>query len=259
MNILEQIIVGKRMEIAGRKLRQPMNRLPELSASVPDFRAALRVEPIGLIAEVKRKSPSAGIIRNPLDPASIAREYAAHGATSVSCLMDSSYFGGGDSDFYAVREAVALPLLYKEFVVDVWQIAHARSMGASGVLLIAGALDDHELADFLDAARAYQLTSLLEVHNEKEMERAANAGADCVGINNRDLKSFETTLDTTFKLASLVPEGCTLVSESGIKHAADVSALKAAGAQAILVGESLLRAASPGAAIDLLLRDVRAA
>ena len=145
MNILEQIVADKRVEIAGLKERVPEHTLVLPQGLAPDFMAALRAQPLGLIAEVKRKSPSAGVIRDPFDPAAIACAYADGGATAISCLMDTPYFGGGVEDFRAVRTAVSLPMLYKEFIIDSWQITHAQSVGASGVLLIASVLRDEEL------------------------------------------------------------------------------------------------------------------
>jgi indole-3-glycerol phosphate synthase len=256
MNILEQIIADKRIEVAEQKNLQPLEVLKAQVSTVggrPDFVASLRAAPMGLIAEVKRRSPSAGLIRDPFDPAGIAREYEANGASAVSCLMDHKYFGGGAVDFSEVRRAIELPMLYKEFVVDSWQIAHAKVMGASAVLLIVGALTDKELVSFIEEIKAVKLQPLVEVHDREEMQRAIDAGSDCIGINNRNLKTFVTTLDTTYELKELAPENCTLVSESGIKTAEDVALLKAAGAHAILVGESLLRETSPGDAAKVLM------
>lgn len=256
MNILEQICADKRVEIEERKKVQPLEvlqkQLPALGKR-PDFVQALRATPMGLIAEVKRKSPSAGLIREPFSPSGIAAGYEANGASAVSCLMDHKYFGGGDADFSEVRNAIEIPMLYKEFVVDSWQIAHAKTMGASAVLLIVGALADHEIARFIKEIRDLELQPLVEVHDKEEMLRAIDAGSDCIGINNRNLKTFVTTLDTTFELAEMAPTGCTLVSESGIRTPDDVIELKQAGAHAILVGESLLREEDPGQAAAHLL------
>jgi indole-3-glycerol phosphate synthase len=170
--------------------------------------------------------------------------------------MDSKYFGGGDADFSAVRNAIDLPMLYKEFVVDSWQIVHAKVLGASAVLLIAGALSDRELASFMEEIRSIGMLPLVEVHDRNEMQRVIDTGADCIGINNRNLKTFATSLDTTFELASLAPDGSTLISESGIKTPEDVVLLRQAGAHAILVGESLLRAPDPGGAAAFLMSRV---
>jgi indole-3-glycerol phosphate synthase len=211
---------------------------------------------MGLIAEVKRRSPSAGVIRDPFDPADIARQYAAHGAGAVSCLMDRTYFGGGAEDFAAVRRAIRLPMLYKEFVVDNWQVAHARAAGASAVLLIVGALEDRELLSLVKEVRDMRLVPLVEVHDREEFRRAVDAGADCIGINNRNLRTFVTSLDTTFELAALSPPQCTLISESGIRTPDDVLRLRQAGAHAVLVGEQLLRQPLPGAAAEELMVSV---
>ncbi len=259
MNILEQIIADKRIEVAARKKEQPLETLQAKLSSAPpqpDFIETLRATPMGLIAEVKRRSPSAGVIRDPFDPVKIALGYEANGSSAISCLMDYKYFGGGESDFLAVREAVELPMLYKEFVVDPWQVAHARLLGASAVLLIVGALSDTELAMLMKEIQGLKLQPLVEVHDRDEMQRAIDCGADCIGINNRNLKTFVTTLETTFELAAMAPENCTLVSESGIATPEDVVQLKEVGAHAILVGESLLRNPSPGAAAAHLLSGI---
>lgn len=256
MNILEQIIADKRIEIDARKKECPLSELQaQLGTTLerPDFIKALRSVPMGLIAEVKRRSPSAGLIRDPFDPAEIAQGYETHGAHAISCLMDAKYFGGGDEDFSAVRKAVDIPMLYKEFIVDPWQIFHAKVMGASAILLIVGALSDDELMALMGAARTIGLQSLVEVHDQEEMYRAIGVGSECIGINNRNLKTFVTTLKTTFELAALAPGNCTLVSESGIKTPEDIVRVKEAGAHAVLVGESLLREASPGEAAAKLL------
>lgn len=253
MNILEQIVADKRVEIAGLKERVPEHALVLPQGLAPDFMAALRAQPLGLIAEVKRKSPSAGVIRDPFDPAAIACAYADGGATAISCLMDTPYFGGGVEDFRAVRTAVSLPMLYKEFIIDSWQITHAQSVGASGVLLIASVLRDEELHLFSEEILRRGMTPLIEVHDKAEMERAIDVGAGCIGINNRNLKTFETSLEVTAELASMAPAETTLVSESGIKTAEDAVMLKEMGAHALLVGEHLLRRAFPGEAVKELL------
>ena len=259
MDILKQICDDKRVEIEARKKTLSLVSLQQTAESVvarPDFIAALRSAPMGLIAEVKRRSPSAGAIREPFDPIAIAQGYEANGAQAISCLVDHKYFGGGETDFSAVRGSIALPMLYKEFVVDPWQIVHAKTLGASAVLLIVGVLSDEELASFSAEIRALGLQALVEVHDREEMERAIAVGADCIGINNRNLKTFVTSLETTFELAAMVPANCTLVSESGIKTPEDVVRLKEAGVRAILVGESLLREVDPGAAALNLMGQV---
>ena len=259
MNILDQIIGNKRAEIAERKNRCPLAQLQEELPGAeprPDFRDAIRSVPMGLIAEVKRRSPSAGLIRDPFDPVGIAVSYANNHASAVSCLMDQKFFGGGDADFSAIRNAIDLPMLYKEFVVDPWQIVHAKVMGASAVLLIAGALSDREMETFMAEIRSLGLLPLVEVHDREEMQRAIRSGADCIGINNRNLKTFTTTLDTTYELAAMAPAASTLISESGIKTPEDVGLLRQAGAHAVLVGESLLSAPDPGLAAAVLMSQV---
>ena len=255
MNILEEIIANKRRELVEKKACLSLETLEKQAATVsvqPDFVAALRAQPIGVIAEVKRQSPSAGKIRDPFDPPAIAQAYKLGGASAISCLMDERYFGGGEADFIAVRNAVDLPMLYKEFVIDPWQILHAKALGASAILLIVGALDQKTLTDFIKQAQEQNLQPLVETHDEAELKRAIDAGANCIGINNRNLKTFVTTLETTFSLASLVPKGSTLISESGIRTPEDLVQLKEVGAHAVLVGESLLRNADLTLALQQL-------
>lgn len=271
MNILDEIVENKRIEIEQpdyfQALEKVVDELPhvlpsDLSAEAsakeggnscdecdgnpvrgrsPDFIEALQSVPVGLIAEVKRRSPSAGPIRDPFDPAGIAKAYEAAGAQAVSCLMDKKYFGGGEGQWNEVRAATGLPMLYKEFVIDPRQIFHAEALGASAVLLIVAALSDAELKKYIRLTEASGMTPLVEVHTEEEMKRAVDAGADCIGINNRNLKTFETTLQTTLQLKELAPAGCTLISESAIHTADDIRTLRHAGMSAVLVGESLLR------------------
>ncbi len=212
-------------------------------SSAPSFMVALRSAPIGLIAEVKRRSPSAGALREPFDPAAIARAYAEAGAQAISVLMDEKYFGGGDAQFHAVRGAVDLPLLYKEFVVDEWQLFHASSIGASAALLIVSALSDEVMRRFIARCAELNLTALVEAHDAEEVRRALDAGAACVGVNNRDLKTFKVSVETSLELRSLVPSSVLFVAESGIRSFEDVQRLRAAGVNAVLVGESLLRQA----------------
>lgn len=254
--ILDQILANKRIEVAAGKAVRSAASLREAAAALPrppDFLAALRSRPVGLIAEVKRRSPSAGPIREPFDPPAIAQAYERAGAQAVSVLMDERFFGGGEADFRAVRAAVAMPMLFKEFVVDAWQVAQAAALGASAVLLIAAALDDTELPALFSEVRKSGLTPLVEVHDEAEMRRAAALGAACIGINNRDLRTFVTSIDTTLRLAPLAPAGTLIVSESGIRTAADVARLAAGGIGAVLVGEHLLRRADlEGAVRDLM-------
>ena len=249
-------MADKRREIALRREQMSLREMERHAAKVADpapFVDALRAVPMGLIAEVKRRSPSAGLIRTPFDPAVIARGYEEGGAQALSVLMDGPYFGGGEGDFRAVREAVMLPLLYKEFVLDPWQVAHARAIGASAVLLIVAALPAKTLSELHGLILKSGLTPLVEVHDRREMDAAIDLGARCIGINNRNLKTFATTLETTFALAERAPRGVCLVSESGIASAEDVVQVRAAGAHAVLVGEHLLRQRSVKRAVRNLM------
>lgn len=256
MNILDKIIADKVEEVRLRYEEMPLEEVKAKAAAAPsrpDFVESLRSVQIGVIAEVKRQSPSAGIIRDPFDPAAIAKRYETCGARAVSCLMDHKYFGGGAEDFAIVREAISLPMLYKEFVIDPWQIYHAKVMGASAVLLIVAALDKETLVEYMQLVRELGMTPLVEVHTREEMEVAVECGCECIGINNRNLKTFVTTIETTLELKGMAPEGVTLISESGIKCAEDVERLKAADIHGILVGEGLLRQDDPGVALQNLV------
>jgi indole-3-glycerol phosphate synthase len=256
MNILEQIIADKRVEIDAARGEVSLEAMREQALtrpSPPDFHAALSARPVGLIAEVKRRSPSAGVIRDPFDPAEIARAYERGGAQALSVLMDGKYFGGGADDFRAVRAAVGLPLLYKEFVVDAWQVWHARALGASAVLLIVAALSPDELRALMDVIRDAGLQALVEVHDEDESRIAVAAGATIIGINNRNLKNFVTTLETTGDVARSLPPDAFVISESGIRNAEDVRQVQALGAKAVLVGEHLLRKGDLAKAVGELM------
>ena len=253
---LDEIVDRKRRDMRAVQAEISLAEMRTLAAEAevpPPFAAVLRAAPMGLIAEVKRRSPSAGVIREPFDPAAVAGAYAAAGAQAVSVLMDEPYFGGGADDFVAVRTAVSLPMLYKEFVVDPWQIWQARGLGASAVLLIAGVLGEKDLAGCLETAREAQVECLVEVHDEDQMHLAAASGATCVGVNNRDLRTFGVSLETSLRLLDRAPAGCTLVSESGIRRACDVERLYSAGYHAVLVGEHLLRQEEVGEAVRALM------
>lgn len=256
MNILEKIISHKRTEIGNQRYELSMGQLRDHAITLPDppkFAETLCSAPIGLIAEVKHKSPSAGIIRDPFDPAAIAADYEAAGAQCVSVLMDREFFGGGEEHFKAVREQIKLPMLYKEFVVDPWQIWHARELGASAVLLIAAALPETLLSGLMTEIKLAGLEVLFEVHNEDELDIALKLDAPLIGINNRNLKTFETSLDTTLKLLPKVGKDIRIISESGIKTREDVERLREAGAAGILVGEHLLRQPDLQAAVHDLM------
>lgn len=256
MSILDEILSRKRRDLDEWRVRRPVTALRRQAGErppPPDFTASLRSVPVALIAEVKRRSPSAGLIRDPFHPAEIARAYERAGARAVSVLIDAPFFGGGEADFREVREAVALPMLYKEFVVDRWQVAHAAAIGASAVLLIVAALRREELRQLSDDIRRAGMCPLVEVHDRAELDLALESGAECIGINNRDLRTFETRIDTTLRLLPDVPASVLAVSESGIRSADDVRRLAGAGVRAVLVGEHLLRQPDLDAAVRGLM------
>ena len=256
-SILDEIVTTKRREVAEAEKRMPLDELEARAAEAPpvrDFRAALAGPgPIRLIAEVKKASPSAGVIRADFDPVSIARTYQGHGADCLSVLTDVPYFRGHLSYLARVRASVAIPILRKDFLIEEYQVVEARMAGADAVLLIAEILDDDALGRLLGRARSLGMAALVELYDEANLGRVLDAGADLVGINNRDLTRFATDLEHTFRLRPRVPEGVLLVSESGIRGRADVERLEAAGVDAILVGESLMKAPDIGRAVDELL------
>jgi indole-3-glycerol phosphate synthase len=242
-DVLERIVATKRVEVEALRPRAAELRAAAYAAGPGrGFAASLRVPgEVRLLAEVKRRSPSAGEIRPGADPAEVARAYLDAGAAALSVLTDAEYFGGSLDALRAVRAAVELPLLRKDFVISAEQVWEARAAGADAVLLIARILPDPALAELQGAARECGLDVLVEVHDAAEMQRALAAGADLVGVNNRDLATFTTDLGLTPRLAAGVPEGVTLVAESGIRSAEDVRRLGEAGVDAVLVGESLMR------------------
>lgn len=263
MTILDRILERTRADVERRKVSTPPARLEAACAAAPpprDFAAAIRrasAAPrrqgwIRIIAEVKKASPSRGVIREDFDPVTLAQEYEKAGAHGISVLTDAPFFQGSLQDLAAVRDAVALPILRKDFHVEAYQVWEARAAGADAVLLIAATLADPALRELLALSRALSLTALVEVHTGDELERALAAGAQVIGINNRNLATFEVTLDTTFALLPRVPPDRVLVSESGIGTAEDVRRLAEAGADAVLVGEGLLRHADVGAALRRL-------
>ena len=258
MSILTDILRAKRVEIAQARAARPLADLESLAAAAPPARgltAALRRgpgQPIRVIGEIKRASPSAGPIRPGADPAEVAREYAAAGAAAISVLTDEQFFDGRLAFVPAVADAVSIPLLRKDFVLDPYQVVESRAHAADAVLLIAAALGPDQLLELLGETRRWGLDALVEVHDEAEAERAAAAGAELIGVNHRDLGTFELDMELTARIAPLLPDGAVIVAESGIRGAGDVRRLERAGAHAVLVGETLMRAASPGAALAAL-------
>jgi indole-3-glycerol phosphate synthase len=243
--ILDEILRWKREEVYRCKRAKPLEVLrSELEQAPPvrDFAAALRAPGISLIAEVKRASPSKGPLRPGLDATTLAREYEANGAAAISVLTDERYFRGSLDDLRAVRRSVDLPVLRKDFVTDAYQVYQARAAGADAVLLIVAALSDDELQILYDLVCELGMTALVEVHDEAELDRALRIEPRVIGVNNRDLHTFNVDLETTAHLRAQVPADVILVAESGIHTRADVERLAAIGVDAILVGESLVQA-----------------
>lgn len=261
MDKLAEICATKRDEVTARKLLASLTDLDRAAASQSaprGFRKALEAKigantGYGLIAEIKKASPSKGLIRLDFHPAQHAAEYEAGGAACLSVLTDAPYFQGHEDYLITARAACNLPVLRKDFMVDPWQVAEARSIGADAILIIVAALDDSVMAEIEAAAIERGMDVLVEVHDAAEMERAAKLKSRLIGVNNRDLKTFTTDLGNTERLAPLAPEGTLMVGESGINTHADVQRLSVAGVRAILVGESLMRQADVVLATRTLL------
>lgn len=257
--ILDTILEHKHGELAVRRVHIPPDEMQKRAEAMPpprDFLRSLhapRRGKVALIAEVKRASPSAGIIRADFFPAEIARAYADGGADCLSVLTDERFFGGSDAYLQQARSSVNLPVLRKDFIVDDYQIYEARALGADAVLLIISALSPAQIADFADLAQSLGMAALVETHTEQEMDTALNARVTLIGINNRSLSTFATDIGTVARLAALVPSHVTLVAESGIKTRADVDTVYEAGAHAVLVGETLMRAPDIAGAVGDLL------
>jgi indole-3-glycerol phosphate synthase len=259
-DILDRIAAYKREEVAARRaVRGQADIEAAATAASPPrgFRAGLeRAHAPGrlaLIAEIKKASPSKGLIRADFDPPALARAYANGGAACLSVLTDGPSFQGADSDLSAARKAAPLPALRKEFLVDPWQVAESRALGADAILVILAMVDDSVAAELLAEARRWGMDALVETHDEGELYRAGRLGADLIGVNNRNLRTFVTDLAVTERLAAEAPENALLVTESGIFTPADASRLERAGARAMLVGESLMRQADVAAATRALL------
>lgn len=259
--MLNRILARKVEEVAVRRARVPLAELQARNAAAPPTRgfadALARQVARGdaaVIAEAKQASPSQGVIRGDFDPAGIARSYEAGGAACLSVLTDVDFFQGRDDDLVAARAACALPVLRKDFVVDAYQVHEARALGADCILLIVAALDDAAMAALAGLAMSLGMDVLLESHDAAELARAqrvapAHGRVPLLGVNNRDLRTFEVSLDTTLRLRDQVPADRLLVAESGIKTQADVARLRAAGVPAFLVGEAFMRAPDPGTAL----------
>lgn len=255
-DVLTRIVATKQREIAAAKARVPLAELERRCGDLPparEFERAVRsASGMAVIAEVKKASPSAGVIRPDFDPVQIARTYEQHGAACLSVLTDEEHFQGKLEYLSAARAAVGIPVLRKEFILDQYQLVEARAAGADAVLLIAEILPEDTLATLRAEAVALGLDVLVELHDADQLSRVLDSGATLVGVNNRDLRTFATRLETTLELLPRIPSGVAVVSESGIRTHAELELLTAAGVRAVLVGESLMRQPDVGAALDAL-------
>ena len=261
-DILARIVASKTKEVAAARAAKPLAALREDARRAPpprDFVDALRGKNASskpaVIAEIKKASPSRGILRPIFDPAAIARRFEAGGAACLSVLTDREYFQGAPEHLTAARAACSLPALRKDFVLDEYQIVESRALGADCILLIVAALEDGPLAELESHAQELGMAVLAEVHDAAELERALDLSTPLIGINNRNLRNFEVRLETTLDLLPRIPSGRTVVTESGILAPADVARMRAAGVHAFLVGEAFMRAADPGAALRALFAD----
>lgn len=256
MTILERIVSQKLVEVAESKQAVSEAELEKLLRHAPalhDFKAGLRADGIQIIAEIKKASPSKGLLCPNFDPERLARSYQSSGAAALSVLTDAPFFQGSLDYLRRVREQATLPLLRKDFIIDCYQLLEARLYGADAVLLIASLLQGPELKRMLASAKELGMHSLVEVHNSMELDSALDAGAEIIGINNRDLATFEVKLETTLDLCRSIPRAKLIVSESGISRREHLIQLEQAGVHAVLIGESLVTAADPGAKIRELL------
>lgn len=265
-NVLDRIVATKQQEVAAGKQRQSLAELAMMIAQQEAPRGfaqalenTIQKGQMAVIAEVKKASPSKGVIRADFDPVAIAESYQRGGAACLSVLTDELYFQGHDDYLRAVKQAVSLPVLRKDFMVDPWQIHQSRAMGADCVLLIVTCLDDDTLLQLYQLALELGMDVLMEVHDEAELQRALATGCRLLGINNRNLKTFDTTLETSVRLRQIIAQQAdfphTVISESGIHTRADVQYLQAQNIQAFLIGESLMRHADPGEGLQQLLQE----
>ena len=239
--MLDRIIIDKKAELAQRKLDRR------------DFARALTAHTPSIVAEIKKASPSRGLIASDFDPSRIARSYEAGGAAAISVLTDRKHFQGSLADLESARSAVKLPVLRKDFTIDPIHVLEAAAHDADAILLIAAVLDDRELRDYRELAASHGMAALVEVHDGEELKRAIGSGAEIIGVNNRDLRTFEVRLETALELAAQMPAKVIRVAESGIRTADDVRRLRAAGYHGCLVGEHLMTAPDPAAAVRALL------
>jgi indole-3-glycerol phosphate synthase len=259
-DLLAAVVAATRKTVESRRAATPLSALEQRAAERRPrgdaFRTALsRAAHINVIAECKRRSPSRGVLRRDYDPAAIAREYERGGAVAISVLTEPTFFDGALAHLQEVRVAVACPLLRKDFVVEEYQLLEAAAAGADAVLLIVAALSDRQLASLHRAARALGLAALVEVHDVPELERALAAGAEIIGVNNRNLRTLEVDVRASETIAERLPKHVVAVSESGLKTPRDIARMRALGYRAFLIGERLMTSPSPGAALQELLND----
>jgi indole-3-glycerol phosphate synthase len=256
--ILDDIVAHKRAELAAQKQqvsRAQLQDMPLFHAVPPPFLPTLRSWPgRAIIAEVKKASPSKGVIRADFEPLALARTYEAGGAAAISVLTEYKFFQGGLEFLRLIRQHVARPLLRKDFLFDPYQVYEARAFGASAILLIVAILSDSQLKELSALASALGLDCLVEVHDEDELARALSCGAQLLGINNRDLRTFHTTMETSERLVRLAPPGVTVVSESGLSRGAQLTRLESLGVRAFLIGETFMAAPDPGVPLRALIR-----
>jgi indole-3-glycerol phosphate synthase len=254
--ILDRIVEAKRKEVAHLKGVKPLARLKEALEDLPpprDFRRAITMMPCSIIAEVKSRSPSKGRMRDDFDPLRIATVYQENGAAAISVLTDDEFFEGSRKYLSGIRKVVDLPLLRKDFIIDPYQIYETRILGGDALLLIACLLEAGQLREYLDLAESNGLSPLVEVHTEEELDKALTSGAEIIGINNRNLKTFSTDIAITLDLYPLIPGERVVISESGINTRADIERLMRAGVHSFLVGEALMRAEDIGGKLRELL------
>jgi indole-3-glycerol phosphate synthase len=257
-DFLETILTRKREEIEAKRKRTRIEQLrerPQFTAPKRSFAAALDGEDLAIIAEIKKASPSKGVIRTSFDHRQIARQYAEGGARALSVLTDDQFFQGKLSYLAEVRELVTLPLLRKDFIIDSYQLYESKAYGADAVLLIAAALDPRHLSELLSEATELGLECLVEVHSEKEISSLSGINTPIIGVNNRNLSTFETDLATSVRLKSLLPQDAMTVSESGINSAADLKLLASHGYNAVLIGEMLMKSDDPGSTLQRLIME----
>ncbi len=263
MNILSEIMARKQQQVEATKGGVTFETLRDAARNVRSnatshaLRTALSsTDRINIIAEFKRRSPSKGVIREGADPSKIARDYASAGAAAISVLTEEHYFDGSLDDLRAIKSAVALPILRKDFIFDEYQVYEASAAGAAAVLLIVAALDDKRLTSLREMAEdELGMDALVEVHDRNEMKRATQCGAKLIGVNNRDLRTLDVSLETSLNLAASAPTDAVLISESGLRTTEDLLRLKEVGYRGFLIGESLMRAESPGQALAALIKN----